>query len=306
MEKIALNLSALWQGRALKIAGYDDPDSSYDRDLLQKHINASKEWFSRAGPSTLLDYSCRIDLLDETSSTAPEIVSQVLFPYSHRCRKLDLDVYDVTDMMELLKLSSDHIPALENVIVRFDFSEGESEINIFRHAVRLRQVSLAAFTLSINHGPTTDHVAVFPWKQLTHLTIAMIPVLMWAHILRECRGLQEGIFVIKGMKRINNTQILPPPTFPTMMLQQLVLLTTHYPDPPYYTYANRFNTWLNNLEFPRLSRLSCFIEAGTESSISHQSVTSHHCVSCLFRTTRYLQRNFFHFAAAPWVWSSLI
>ncbi|KAF9463442.1 hypothetical protein BDZ94DRAFT_1258823 [Collybia nuda] len=258
---IALGISALWEELAVCI-NYETTDSG---NTVIRHVMAAGEWFSRAGPDALLNYSCDIHLSEETCYEAPRILSEVLLPYTRRCRTLDMSTWNVADVQAFLNISSDEISHLKKATLRFDIGEAESTPTVFFSAPSLRQLSLMAFASISAFHLTIDYMAVFPWRQLTHIYIAAIPPLIWADVFRQCHALQEGTFVLQEIASDHTTTEVPFKLTPTSLSQLLNLTIVCRHPAEHNTVSGLYElpTWLfGGLDFPLLAKLNLSLEDG--------------------------------------------
>lgn len=173
-----------------------------------------------------------------------------------------MSTWGVVDVEAFLHLPSEHLPHLEKVTLRFDICEVGTP-TVFSHASGLRRVSLMAFAFIHPFHPLVDPVAIFPWKQLTHINIAAIAPLVWANIFRQCQALQDGTFVLQDITANHHA---PPTDLTVATMPQLVSLAIVFCRPATNDFALSLYeppAWLfDKLVFPLLTKLSFSLEDG--------------------------------------------
>lgn len=247
-------MSKLWEEFTMHV-NYESSDG--DGTTAFKHGNVIGEWISRVGEKSLVDYCCEVELSTETCEEAPALISHILLPYTHRLRRLDLRSWDAADFGAFLTLSSDMLPHLESAFLRFNLGETELEPTVFSTAPRLQRVSLMSLSLVM------DPTDLFPWAQLTHLTIAGLQPVKWATLFRQCTMLQHGVFVIQETSQFESpvTTTFDNSVFPSLTSLRIV----HCNNVEQMTSSpiHRPPTWLlENLEFPSLTHFELSLEDG--------------------------------------------
>ncbi|KAF9460164.1 hypothetical protein BDZ94DRAFT_943474 [Collybia nuda] len=186
-REVAFSTPSLWTD--LFIFSYSSFRSEYPIPLGKPVSTLVRQWFSRAGAT--LPLSLGLGRLRDRSSFW-KLVDEVILPYATRWRSLQLSAPWTLVFIPFFRLP----PTLLSQLVTLEL-ELEDRFEVEEHSITAFELSSQLRRVSISCVSPFAHEHLFPWQQLTHLSLLerLTPELFVSTFSR-CVSLQKGAFIV--------------------------------------------------------------------------------------------------------------